>query len=493
MKDGVKQAFKDACTEYLATRDLNNLRAYGREIGVSRPTDKQKRDLIAEIVGVLAGEIPPIERAKRGAPVKDDSVDLKIVETIRLLKEKFAVVGGDDSSKREEKLDLGLLAKAFAWKSGEAVLYVAEEDKERTYTGQVKTYEGVACLLPLSFDLSKGKIVLPVELIRKYDLRDGDVIECHVDGRNSVVYVREVLTVNGAISGALSRVKYEEAAVSLPAEKIAFFDGEVTSVEGKCLDWLLPVGKGQRSLIVGAPKTGKTRFLLDALKSLKKEGLETLVLLVDQAPEVVYEYQKFLSKNQLVATSYEDDAQKHLLAAEFLLARAKRLAESGKDVLLAVDGLNALATAYDEQDETGKLLPCGLTAATLHYVKKYFASAKRLEKKGSLTMMATLSVGTGAPADEGLETTLVPVANHTVALDNGLAMKRVYPALDFVKCRTEYLSAMLSAWNAGAESLYRTKIQALAPPDFLVGALTAARTYDDFYSLIDKAAKKLGK
>ena len=495
MKKAVRQAFRDDCVAYLETLSIASLRSYGRQVGVERPTEKQKNELIAEIVSVLLGEKEPVGRATRGAPVKDDFVDPKISSTVNrllLIYEPADTLQECEERKsrfnatwEDRKKEIG------AWK-----IEVNEYHGDETlFTGHLKTYDGVACLLALNFDLSKPKAVISVEQIRRYDLRDGDVITCRVFVKNSVAYASEILTINGWSVGELTRLKYDDAAVALPYEKICFFDGQTSSLEGKYLDWLLPMGKGQRSLVVGAPKTGKTRFVLNSVKELlhNKPDMDVFVLLIDQAPEVVCEYQKVVDKNKLVATTYTDDDSKHVLAAEFLLGRAQRFAECGRDVLLVFDGLNALAKAYDQTDlcDGGKCLSCGIGSKTLHYVKKYFASAKCLEKKGSFSIMATAAMGTGTPVDDAITAELRSVANHQVVLDNHLALRRIYPAIDIETSQSAYASALFTAEENETEFLFRNRIRPFVAQDFLHTALCSAKSEKEFVQLLQSAFKKL--
>lgn len=494
MNEAVKQGFKDACAKCLDAYALMSLRSYAREIGVDKPTKKQKGELIAEIVSVLAGEKEPVQRTTRGAPVKDDFVDPQITAAINKL--QFIYEPADTLAECEERKSRLNATWEDRKREFSAAMSFGVQDsvqsKEKIYAGQLKTHDGLACLLPLSFELSKGKIIVSVEQIRRYDLREGDMVDCRIMVKNSVIYAADIIAVNGVEAGALSRVKYDEATVCLPENKICFFSER--SAEGKYLDWLMPIGKGQRSLVVGAPKTGKTRFILNAVKELKKTSpdLELLIVLIEQSPEILCEFQRFIDKNHLVATTYMDSANKHVLAAEFLLARAKRLAECGKDVLLVVDGVNALAKAYDETDvNEGKTLPCGLSAATLHYVKKYFASAKCLEKKGSLTIMAAVAEKTGVPADEAIVAELAGVANQTTALETALALRRLYPAVDFVRSHSDYANSLLTEREKATEMLYRNRLHYRVSADFLPGVLTMAKNYQEFEKFIQDSISKI--
>jgi len=498
MNEEVRQAFKNECVKYLDTFALMNLRPYAREIGVDKPTKKQKDELIAEIVAVLLGEKPPVARATRGAPVKDDFVDPKIVEEIarlQLIYEPSDTL--EECEERRIKL-LPTLRERLREIQNNPVKITVHDDvplKEKVFVGQMFTCDGIACLIPLHFKLGESKIIVSVEQIRRYDLRDGDIVECKIYVKNSTACTAEILKVNYVDADALSRVKFDEASVGLPVEKIKYTAMQQT-IEGKYVDWLVPMGKGQRSLIIGAPKTGKTHFVQRLVKSLPKveKDSEVLVLLIDQAPEIVAEYQKVIDSTRLIATTYSDEPEKHVQAAEFLLARAKRLVECGTDVLLVVDGLNALAKAYDETDVSGgKVLPCGLGHSALRYVKKYLASAKRLEKKGSLTIVATLSEKTGAPIDEVLKQELASVANHTIVLSEELSARRIYPSVDFEKSRSDYGASIFTEEERKIELAYRNKVHPYVAPDVVLGALAMSKTHGEFVSCMKNIMEKIKK
>jgi transcription termination factor Rho len=198
------------------------------------------------------------------------------------------------------------------------------------------------------------------------------------------------------------------------------------------VDGFLPLTKGRRCLIVGAPKTGKTTLLkMFAKKLLEQKNVKVFGLLIDQSLETSIEFSRIFDERKLVYSTYEDDAESHLFIAEFILKRAKRYAENGKDVVLFIDGVLSLAKAYDELNYSNdKILSCGLTAKTIRYIKKYLGSARAFENGGSLTVVCSLPSSTGNPEDDLVVSELSPVFNAKISLSEELAVKRIFPAID---------------------------------------------------------------
>ncbi|MBQ5930462.1 MAG: hypothetical protein IIX02_06700, partial [Clostridia bacterium] len=206
-----------------------------------------------------------------------------------------------------------------------------------------------------------------------------------------------------------------------------------SSLTAKYMDWVVPFGRGNRGLVIAPPKTGKTMFLekISAGAATLNDDVTTLVLLVDQSPETVTQFRKVLSKDCLVYSTYEDEPERQLFVADCILKRAKRLAECGKDVLLIIDSLSALAHAYNETEESsgGKVLPCGLESKTVHFIKKYLGSARCLELGGSLTILGSVSNMTGNTVDDVIAAELSSICNLEIRLKEELAVRRIFPAV----------------------------------------------------------------
>lgn len=455
--------FKYACKEFLAGFGLNALRSYAREIGVSKPTKDKKKDvLIDAIVAVLVGEILPQAPSLLGAPVKNDFVDPKIPEGIKRLHMISAANAVNDDG-------YGYKNAVQQIKENPRVLSVADPNAEalknksveELYRGQLETLNNVPMILPLNCTDSEKKVVISVEKIRAYDLREGDLITCYAEKRNNILVATTILTINDYVVDTFKRTDFDNGAVCYPKKKITFYNDGKGSLSGKFLQWLFPVGRGQRGLILAPPKTGKTKLLADiyTTATMHNPDMYVFTLLVDQAPESVANFRKMYGNENLLYTTYEEDAERQVFVAEFILKRAKRLVECGRDVLLLVDSLNSLSRAYNDTPASagGKVLAGGLESKTLQYIKRYFGTARCFENGGSLTILGTLCTDTGNPADDLLKSELTSIANQEIHLSDDLAKECLYPAFDLSKIRQKSDSSFTTAEEEKFAKLIRTQ------------------------------------
>lgn len=442
MNEQNKKQFTFECKDFLSAQSLASLRSFGRLVGVVSPTSQKKGALIDEIIGVLVGDVPAKARSGRGAPVLDDRPNAKIVEEIERLKAKY-----DDhvlTPRDLEKIDYHLKERlaemqkeknVFLFRSPEKFEF-NEDGTPRVFKGQLATHNGVSFLLPLDFVSDREKMLLAVDFIRKYELKEGDVIACNASREGEIAVVTRIVEINGASTEFFQRgTSFEAASVRYPVERIKVYDEERAPwLTAKYMDWVVPFGRGIRGLIIAPPKTGKTYFLekVAAGAATLNADVTTLVLLVDQSPETVAQFRKVISKDALIYSTYEDEPERQVFVADSILKRAKRLAECGKDVLLIVDSFNALAHAYNETEESsgGKMLPCGLESKTVNYIKKFFGAARCLASGGSLTVLGSASNATGNPADEVIASEVSSVSNLEIRLNEELAIKRIFPAVD---------------------------------------------------------------
>jgi len=199
-------------------------------------------------------------------------------------------------------------------------------------------------------------------------------------------------------------------------------------------------------LVLAPPKTGKTTLLADMHQSatLNNSNLCIYSLLIDQAPETVAHFRKMYDKESVLFTTYEDSPERQVFVADFILRRAKRMAECGRHVMLFVDSLNALARAYNDTDASagGKVLAGGMESKTVQYLKRYFGAARCFENGGSLTIVGALCTDTGNPSDDILKSELMPIANLELSLSEDFAKQRLFPAFDLLKSRGKLENAL---------------------------------------------------
>lgn len=464
MKQRIIQDFKYESKGYLSSLSLGKLRVYGRKIGVANPTELRKEELIEAIIAVLCGEASPVEPSKKGAPVKEDHVDPKIEQSIDEIYNRILLRYSGEIKQRakENPLDTSdwtgqeedFATRLEKFQATNKVVLCVEDPKynqgtnHKEYIGQLQTVNNVPWLLPLDCTKTEERIIVPVEMIRLYDLREGDTVTCRAEMSRTSYVATEILTINGFPKEALKRGKFAEMDVCAPYQRIFTESETQASRSAKFFEWLCPIGKGQRTSVVAAPKTGKTELLYEFAENVigVSQAVCVLVLLVGQSPETVGRYRKLLNRENLAYTTYEDSPERQVFVADFILKRAKSLAESGKDVILVVDSLSALAKAYNETDYStgGKVLLYGLESKTLHYIKQYFGSARCFEKGGSLTIVGGVVTGTGNPVDEMICSDLLGVGNQEIRLSETLCRQKRFPAVDYenTKLGSERLSAV---------------------------------------------------
>jgi len=500
MREKIVQ-FKLKCKEYLSLLDIHSLRNYGRFIGVSRPTTKSKETLIGDIVAILAGELAPIPISNQGAPVKNQQVDERILKKIKELKAEFftndIIMDIEIKDDFEERY-------AEARKNALGILYVADPaEEERGFinklvvSGQVYNSAGDYFLYPLDCPEEGELIPIPLELIEKYDLRNGDAITCHYREKDKKKTVAVILTVNEIYVDYLpTRAYFDECGVRHSQDKLHFFNGKKYSqITQKYAQWIMPIAKGERVCVISPPKAGKSKFLLQLAEAVSdlNERVQNFALLVDQSYESITEFRKIFDEEHLFYTTYEDVPERQVFLAKFILQRVKRLAESGKDVVLFIDSLTALARAFNETEEScgGKTLVCGLETKTVRYLKTYFGTARCLQGGGSVTIIAALSVGTGNMADDIIASEICDLSTTEFWLSGEMAMKRIYPAIDLSKARRKQNGRSLTEREEELELLLRKEILPKIGSEGVLNILAECNSFDDFANAIDEAYKTI--
>lgn len=492
MKEANKAEFITDCKEYLSSVGLGSLRAYGRRIGVSNPTKKGKEELIDLIVAVLSGEMQPREQSRRGAPIKNDQIDPRVPEKIAGLKRAYL---GEDP--KAAPSDFVSELNAFRERNDQDVLILNDpqaEDMESQlvkgiFRGQAHIETQPKLLLPLGCKPADDPVVLPDSLARAYDLREGDIVSYRARESKDGRVAASILSINGLAvetGKPLTRVAFDARNALYPSARLRLFaQGKSESTEAKYLQWVLALAKGQRCCILSAPKTGKTELLYQTAKAAisAENSLQVVALLVGRSYEEVGRFRGLIPEceENLIYTTYEEDPERQIFVAELALNRAKRLAECGFDVLLLVDSLSALASAYNDTKESvgGKVLAGGLESKTLQYIKKYFGAARNLEGGGTLTMVGTVCEQTGNPADERIASELCALANAEIRLNESLAVARVYPAIGLRESRVTR-GAYVSEEEERFDAYLRLQYLAKFGDEGLVALLEKSKTQREF-------------
>ena len=278
--------------------------------------------------------------------------------------------------------------------------------------------------------------------IRRFNLKTGDKV-CGIsrlpnDGERfgALLYVK---TVNDEEPGiAIKRPDFEDLTPIFPQERLTL---ERTSkdLSMRLIDLISPIGKGQRGLIVAPPKAGKTTLLKRIANSIEQNhpDVELIVFLVDERPEEVTDMKRSLSSGEVIYSTFDERPQHHVKVAEMVLARAKRLAEHKKDVVILLDSITRLARAYNLVEPTsGRTLSGGLDPSALYKPKKFFGAARNVEEGGSITILATALVETGSRMDDVIYEEFKGTGNMELHLDRKLSEKRIFPAFDLNRSGT---------------------------------------------------------
>ncbi len=289
---------------------------------------------------------------------------------------------------------------------------------------------------------SPDDIYVSPSQIKLFGLKAGDTVSGSIrpprEGEKYFPLIR-VDEINGLKPEFIrDRVQFEYMTPLFPSEKFCLTGNGHNSLSTRVVDLFSPIGKGQRALIVAQPKTGKTMLLQSIANAIADNHPEVymIVLLIDERPEEVTEMARNV-KAEVVASTFDEQASRHVKVAEMVLEKAKRMVECGHDVVIFLDSITRLARAYNSvQPASGKVLSGGVDANALHKPKRFFGAARNTEEKGSLTIIATALIDTGSKMDEVIFEEFKGTGNMELQLDRKLANKRVYPAVDVISSST---------------------------------------------------------
>ena len=283
---------------------------------------------------------------------------------------------------------------------------------------------------------SPDDIYVAPSQIKNWGLKAGDTVKGVIrppkEGEKYFPMVR-ALEVNGlAPENLRDRMQFEYMTPLFPQEKFCLTGNGHNNLTTRTIDLFAPIGKGQRGMIVAQPKTGKTMILQEIANAIAANHPEVylIVLLIDERPEEVTEMARHV-KAEVVASTFDEQASRHVKVAEMVLEKAKRMVECGHDVVILLDSITRLARAYNTvQPASGKVLSGGVDANALHKPKRFFGAARKTEERGSLTIIATALIDTGSKMDEVIFEEFKGTGNMELQLDRKLANKRIYPAVD---------------------------------------------------------------
>jgi transcription termination factor Rho len=358
--------------------------------------------------------------------------------------------------------------------------------------------EGVLEILPEGYGFLRSQdwnylygpddIYVSPSQIKRFDMRTGDTVLGQVrppkEGEKYLALLKVESVNSEDPEKAKHRIGFDNLRPRYPEEKLNLEhdDGDISM---RILDLIAPIGKGQRSLIVSPPKAGKTILLQKIANSILHNHPECklIVLLIDERPEEVTDMEENVAA-EIIASTFDEPADRHTQVAEMVLEKAKRLVEYQQDVVILLDSITRLARAYNTTvPHSGKILSGGVDANALHKPKRFFGAARNIEEGGSLTICATALVDTGSRMDEVIFEEFKGTGNSEVILDRQIADKRIYPALDLNRSSTRKEELLLSDIELNRMYLLRNFLSDMPPAEavqFLIERLNRTSNNQEF-------------
>ena len=326
-----------------------------------------------------------------------------------------------------------------------------EEVKQYDFADVLRV-EGVLEIMPDNYGFlrssdynylaSPDDVYVSQSQIKLYGLKTGDVVEGIIrpaSAGEKYFPLVKVNRINGASPELVrDRVSFDNLTPLFPEEKFTLCSGSYDNLSARVVDLFSPIGKGQRALIVAQPKTGKTMLLKDIANSIAANHPEAymIMLLIDERPEEVTDMARSVNA-EVIASTFDEPAERHVKVAGLVLERAKRMVECGHDVVIFLDSITRLARAYNTvSPASGKVLSGGVDANALHKPKRFFGAARNIENGGSLTIIATALIDTGSKMDEVIFEEFKGTGNMELQLDRSLANKRIFPAVNIIASST---------------------------------------------------------
>jgi transcription termination factor Rho len=328
--------------------------------------------------------------------------------------------------------------------------------------------------------------------IRKFGLRTGDTVSGEIrapQDNERYFSMSNVISMNfGTPDQARNKAHFDSLTPLYPDQrmKMEIEDPTRKDISGRIIDIVAPIGKGQRALIVAPPRTGKTVLLQNIAHSIEKNHPEVyvLVLLIDERPEEVTDMQRSV-KGEVVSSTFDEPATRHVQVAEMVIQKAKRLTEHGKDVVILLDSITRLGRAYNTVvPSSGKVLTGGVDANALQRPKRFFGAARNIEEGGSLTIIATALIDTGSRMDEVIFEEFKGTGNSEIVLDRKVADKRIFPAIDVTKSGTRKEELLIGPVDLQKTYVLRRILNPMGTMDaieFLLSKLKDNKNNADFF------------
>lgn len=425
-------------TENYNEMTLANLKEIAKEKGIKNISKLKKSELIEELVKITPNKIEKngVILTEKIAP-KNRNIEASIHIDENVNSEAYASDSRDRYNVTEEEKKERLKVMINESNSSKGVLEIQENN----------SFGFLRCSNYLT---GENDIYVSPSQIRRFNLRTGDEVEGKVreakDGEKfkALLFVEKV---NGeSPDKAIGRKNFENLTPIYPNERLHLETDNGRDLSSRLMDFMCPIGKGQRGIIVAPPKAGKTTLLKRIAQNISKNypDIKLIVLLIDERPEEVTDMKRSI-KGDVIYSTFDEEPQNHAKVSQMVLERAKRMVEQGKDVVILMDSITRLSRAYNLTiTPTGRTLSGGLDPGALLMPKKFFGAARNIEEGGSLTILATALVETGSRMDDMIFEEFKGTGNMEVHLDRRLQERRIFPAIDIYKSGTRKEDLLLS-------------------------------------------------
>lgn len=355
--------------------------------------------------------------------------------------------------------------------------------------------DGFGFLRAMGSDLSDSQNDTYVSLsqIKKFALRVGDIITGQVREPKEQEKYYALLKIEAinykSINEAKQRPLFDNLTPIFPTEQLKL-EYDPLSLTGRVLDLFTPIGKGQRALIVAPPRTGKTELMKELAQGITRNHPEVqlIVLLIDERPEEVTDMERSV-KGEVFSSTFDMPAFNHVRVAELVIEKAKRMVETGRDVVILLDSITRLARAYNTATpSSGKVLSGGVDANALHKPKRFFGAARNIECGGSLTIVATALIDTGSRMDDVIFEEFKGTGNSEMVLDRNISDRRIYPALNILKSGTRKDELLLKPENLAKIWAIRNVIATMDDVEalkFLYPKMQKTKNNEEFLNIIN--------
>ncbi|MBL1404512.1 MAG: transcription termination factor Rho [Hyphomicrobiales bacterium] len=376
---------------------------------------------------------------------------------------------------------------------------LAEDDVEIIGEGVVEVLQdGFGFLRSANANYLPGPddIYISPSQLRRFSLKTGDTVEGPIRGPKEgerYFALLKVNTINFDDPETIKhKVHFDNLTPLYPDErfKMEVEGSDSKDLSSRVIDLVAPIGKGQRGLIVAPPRTGKTVLLQNIAHAITANHPESylIVLLIDERPEEVTDMQRSV-KGEVVSSTFDEPAVRHVQVAEMVIEKAKRLVEHGRDVVILLDSITRLGRAYNTVvPSSGKVLTGGVDANALQRPKRFFGAARNIEEGGSLTIIATALIDTGSRMDEVIFEEFKGTGNSEIVLDRKIADKRIYPSMDIVKSGTRKEDLLIPKADLAKIFVLRRILSSMGTVDaieFLLDKLKQTKNNDDFFDTMN--------